>query len=133
MKYFGIVLMAMLVLASCTETETNVVIGNKTTIEIEPMMFDAGDVLKGEMVDAKFTITNTGTFPLVIAEVKGGCSCTVADYPDEPIQPGESGVIWAHVNTDETGVGALNKGVTIVANTDPSVSTVVIRGNVMRK
>jgi len=133
MKYFGIALMALLVLVSCGDSNDAINIANKTTMTIEPELFDAGEVIKGEMIDAKYIITNTGDFPLIMAEVKGGCSCTVADYPDEPIQPGESGSIIAHVNTDETGMGSLNKGVSIVANTEPSVTTVIIRANVIRK
>ena len=133
MKYLGAALIAVLVLVSCGDSNDAINIANKTTMTVEPALFDAGEILKGEMIDAKYTITNTGDFPLILAEVKGGCSCTVADYPDEPIQPGESGTIMAHVNTDETGMGPLNKGVSIVANTEPSVTTVVIRANVIRK
>lgn len=131
MKFIGAIAI-MLMFISCGDS-TDVEIGNKTTMEITPEVFDAGDVVKGEVITAKFTLKNTGKFPLVIGEVKGGCSCTVAEYPDEPIQPGETGEILAHVNTNETGVGPLNKAVNIVANTENSVTTVVVRASVMRK
>jgi len=120
-----------LFMASCGGNN-NIEIGNKTTMEVAPL-FDAGDVLKGEVVTAKFEIKNTGEYPLVIGEVVGSCSCTVAEYPDEPISPGGTGEVLAHVNTDQTGVGPLNKAVRIVANTDPSVTQVVVRANVMKK
>ena len=70
---------------------------------------------------------------MVIGEVKGSCSCTVADYPREPIAPGETGIVSAHVDTDKVEAGMMNKGVRIVANTNPSIIEVVIRANVMRK
>ena len=131
MKYLFIVF-SVLTLAACSGSN-EVEIGNKTTMEITPEIFDAGEVLKGETITAKFTIKNTGEYPLVLGEVKGSCSCTVAEYPDDPIPPGETGEILAHVNTNETGVGTVNKGVNIVANTKESVRTVVIRADVMRK
>ena len=118
-------------LASCGGS-TDVSIGDKTTMEINEV-FDAGDVVKGEMVTAEFTIKNTGDYPLVIGEVKGSCSCTVAEYPESPLAPGESGIISAHVNTDKVEAGLLNKSVRIVANTDPSIKQVLIKANVMRK
>ena len=111
---------------------TDLSVGDKTTMEINKL-FDAGDVVKGEMVSAEFEITNTGDYPLVIGEVKGSCSCTVADYPREPIAPGETGIVSAHVDTDKVEAGMMNKGVRIVANTTPSIIEVVIRANVMRK
>lgn len=131
MKYTAISLMVLL-LFGCGDSETYEV-GNKTSIEITPQVFDAGDVILGEKVSAKFTITNTGDYPLVISDVTGSCSCTVADKPDKPIPPGKTGVVRAYVNTTATGVGALNKAVNIVANTEPSVTTVVVRAAVMKK
>lgn len=116
---------------SCGNNET-VEIGNKTTMEVSPI-FDAGKVLKGEKIDAEFEIKNTGAYPLVIAEVKGSCTCTVADKPKNPIMPGDSYVIRAYVDTDRTGTGAINKPITIVANTDPSISTVTVKAVVMNK
>ena len=96
-------------------------------------VFDAGDVLKGEVITAKFIITNTGEYPLVIGEVKGSCSCTVAEYPENPVLPGESGKVLAYVNTEKVGAGVLNKSVRIVANTTPSITQVVVKANVIRR
>jgi len=118
-------------LASCSDGK-KVVVGNKSTMEIN-MVYDAGNVVKGEIVNAKFKIKNTGDYPLVIAEVKGSCSCTVAEYPEEPLAPGEKATILAHVNTDKTGAGILNKSVSIVSNTEPSITRVVIKANVTTK
>lgn len=131
MKYVGI-LASVLLLFGCSDNKS-IEVGNKTTMEVAPEVFDAGEVIKGEVVTAKFIIKNTGEYPLVIGEVKGSCSCTVASYPEEPIPPGGEGEILSHVNTDDLGVGPLNKAVRIVANTTPSVSQVIVRGDIMRK
>lgn len=129
-KMISFSLLVML-LASCGGG-TDYAIGEKTTMEINEI-FDAGDVVKGEMITAEFTVKNTGDYPLVIAEAKGSCSCTVAEYPENPLAPGESGIISAHVDTDKVEAGLLNKSVRIVANTDPSIKQVLVRANVMRK
>lgn len=129
-KIISFSLLVML-FASCGGN-TNATVGDKTTMEINDI-FDAGDVVKGEMVTAEFTIKNTGDYPLVLGEVKGSCSCTVAEYPQDPLAPGESAIISAHVDTDKVQAGLLNKSVRIVANTTPSVKEVLIKANVMRK
>lgn len=131
MKQFSVLVGLCFILLSCGENR-NVQVGNKTTMEVEPI-YDAGNVLKGEVITAKFTLKNSGDYPLWVSEVKGSCSCTVAEYPQEPIQPGESGEVLAHVDTQKTAAGSLNKGVRIVANTDPSITQVVVKANVTVK
>lgn len=129
MKMKNIVALVLLVvLASCSSNE--LVMGNKTTMEVEKT-FEAGKVLKGELVKAKFTIKNTGDSPLVIADVNVACSCTLASKPEEPIAPGEIAVIEATVDTGKTGEGAIHKSVTIVANTVPSATIVIINATVV--
>lgn len=117
-----------LVLLGCSSNETAEV-GNKTTMVVNKT-FDAGTVVRGEIIKAKFTVKNTGDFPLVIADVKGSCSCTVASKPDKPIQPGDEAVIKAEVDTERTSAGSISKSVRIVANTEPSVTEVGIKATV---
>lgn len=132
MKNIIIALPVFLLLLTACGGSDKVEVGNKTTFEVNAV-FDGGDVIKGEKVDAKFKVTNTGDYPLVIADVKGSCTCTVVDKPEEPIAPGDSYDIVASVDTDRTSFGAISKGVTIVANTTPSVTTVTIKANVIEK
>lgn len=117
---------------SCGGSDT-VEVGNKTTMKLDTIVFDAGEVMKGEMITAVFNVTNTGSHPLYIAQVNASCSCTVADRPEGPIPPGETREIIAHVNTDRTGTGILNKTLRITANTTPSITQVRITGNVIQK
>jgi len=131
MKKVFITILSALVLTACTDTEV-VEVGNKTSMMVEPV-FDAGEVVKGEMIRAKFEVENTGEYPLVIAEVKGSCSCTVAGKPEDPIAPGESGIITAEVDTERTSTGLITKSVRIVANTEPSVTEVAIKATVKNK
>ncbi len=131
MKRISGILSISLLLFACGGN-TDYEVGNKTTMEVNEL-YDAGDIVKGEKITAVFTIKNTGDYPLVIGEVKGSCSCTVAEYPEEPIAPGQEGKISAHVNTDEVEAGLLNKSVRIVANTNPSIKQVLIKANIIRK
>jgi len=115
---------------SCT-TETDLSPGNRTTMEVDAE-FDAGEKVKGEFITAKFNVTNTGDYPLIISDVSAGCTCTVAKKPEEPVAPGESAEIVAQVDTDKTGVGSVVKSLRIVSNADPSVTVVKIKALVLK-
>ncbi len=130
MKYIFIVISLISGLFGCSES-TDTSPGNRTTMEIISE-YDAGEVVKGEFITAKFNVTNTGDYPLVIANVKASCTCTVAKKPEEPIAPGESAEIIAQVDTDKTGTGAVVKTVTVLANTDPPTAVVRIKATVLR-
>lgn len=114
-----------LFLFACNQ-EQKVEVGQKTTMEITPE-FNAGTVVKGEIIKAHFKVENTGDYPLVFGEVRGSCSCTVAEKPEDPIQPGETGEIIAEVNTENLNSRVINKSVTIMANTEPSLTVVNIK------
>src|SRR5690554_7708874 len=49
--------------------QTEAQIRQYTTIEVEKV-YNAGSVVKGEIVNAKIEIKNTGDYPLVIADIK---------------------------------------------------------------
>lgn len=109
--------------------DKSVDIDQKTTMEVEKV-FEAGTVMKGEVINAKFNVTNTGDYPLIIGEVTPSCSCTVAEEPEEPIQPGESSEIIAQVKTDNLSAKKIQKMITVMANTVPNVTVLEIRGSI---
>ncbi len=121
----------VLLLSSCRGSD-KVEVGQKTMMEV-PKVYEAGKVIMGEKVDAEFVVKNTGDYPLVISDVKGGCTCTVVEKPSEPILPGEEFTIRAYVNTENVSIGTMNKPVTITANTEPSTTNVMIKALVMEK
>ena len=120
----------LLMIFACGQ-EQKVEVGQKTTMEVTPE-FNAGTVIKGEIIKARFKVENTGDYPLVFGEVRGSCSCTVAEKPEEPLQPGETAEILAEVNTENLTSKKISKSVTILANTEPSLTVVTIKGTLKK-
>lgn len=75
------------------------------------------DMEKGEYVSHSFFFVNSGDKPLILTNVKGSCGCTGVEYPEQPIMPGEKGVITAEVNTGSKPAGKLFRvAVTVESN-----------------
>jgi hypothetical protein len=129
MKQVLIAAISLLTLFSCQEKGGSVV-GQKTTMELKNE-YKVGNVAKGEKIKTEIKVKNTGDYPLIIANVTGQCSCTVTDKPSEPIAPGETGVIKSLIDTENFVAGAISKTVSITANTEPSVSRVTIKANII--
>lgn len=83
-------------------------------IEFDKDVHDYGTIEQHGNGVCEFTVTNTGTEPLIISKAKGSCGCTVPSYEKEPIMPGESSTI--KVKYDTKRVGPINKSVTITSN-----------------
>jgi len=124
-----IVLFVLPFVFSCTGEEESIEVGKKTSLEVNEV-YDAGTVIKGEVIRAVFIVKNTGEHPLVFGEVRPSCSCTVADKPTEPIQPGASTKIIAKVNTANVSSKEVTKSVTIMTNTTPSTKVLIIKAKI---
>lgn len=98
-------------------------------ISVDKEVHDFGTVKQNAPTECYFTITNTGTEPLVLADVKGSCQCTVPDWPKEEIKAGETAKIKVKYNSSR--IGPINKTVTITSNsTENPTLTVRIKGTV---
>ncbi len=104
--------------------------GEPTTIEAETI-YEFGEVVEGEIVKVTFEVKNTGEIPLKIVDVKPACGCTVAEFTKEPILPGETGIISSELNTSGMS-GSISKSVTMMANTYPTRTTFMIKGEVIK-
>lgn len=91
--------------------------------------FDFGKIKHNVPVTHEFTFVNKGNTPLVISSVQASCGCTVAEYSKEPVAPGQRGFVKATYNAAKAGV--FTKTVTINSNTDQSVLTLTIQGEVI--
>ena len=92
-----------------------------TVMWIDSVYTDLGKVKEGAQVEISYRFKNTGVKPLVIANVIAGCGCTVPEKPEEPIAPGEEGVIKAKFDS-KGRKGENRKNITVEANTNPTRS-----------
>lgn len=116
-------------LFACTNEESKVEVGEKTTLTVNEI-FDAGTVVKGEEIKAVFVVKNTGDYPLVFGDVRPSCSCTLASKPEKPVAPGKSTKIVAKVNTANAHSKSIMKSVTILTNTEPSTHVLMIKAKI---
>ena len=71
------------------------------------------------------------SYDLVIADVSASCGCTVPSFPKTAIRPGEEGVV--KVSFDSRGrKGFQSKSLLVVANTQPNVTQLKIRAEVVK-
>lgn len=100
-----------------------------TTIALSESNFDFGQIKKGDKVQHVYEVTNTGTNPLVISEVKPGCGCTAPDFTKEPIMPGKKGKITLHFDSTNFD-GAVNKYADVFANVEKAPIKLTFTANI---
>lgn len=88
-----------------------------TTVALSESNFEFGKIKKGDHKEHTYEITNTGTNPLIISQVKPGCGCTVPDYTKDPIMPGQKGKITLKFDSSSFD-GMVNKQAEIYANVE---------------
>ncbi len=97
----------------------------------EKTSINFGHVKLGEKVTERFIFTNTGNEPLVIYDASAGCGCTVPDYSNEPIPPGEEGFVDVSYNSAGRPVARFQQTVTLQANTPEGRKQLRISGEVV--
>ena len=110
-----------------TETESAKI----AILEFDEKVLEYGTIIQHSDGNREFTFTNTGNAPLVIANVKSSCGCTVANYTKEPILPGEKGKI--DVTYDTKRLGVFRKSIRVFSNAKEDNKTFVVQGNVVAK
>ncbi|MFT4677952.1 MAG: hypothetical protein ACI84C_001038 [Flavobacteriales bacterium] len=114
-------------LAVAMFAQTEVVTG--PAIALDKEVHDYGTIQQGGDGACEFTVSNTGTEPLIIAKCKGSCGCTVPKCDKNPVLPGETSAI--SVKYDTKRVGPINKSVTITSNASNEPTKVIrIKGKV---
>jgi hypothetical protein len=77
-----------------------------------------------------FTVTNTGSTPLVIQNVVASCGCTTPEWTKQPIPAGGKGKVTA-IYDPKDRPGQFSKTLSVYANTKPEVTVLVIKGEVI--
>ena len=110
-------------------TPANVDAENAPQFAFSNEKHDFGTIQQGDKAETEFEFTNTGKSPLIITQARGSCGCTVPEWPNEPIAPGETGKI--KVIFDSTGKsGRQSKTVTLTANTVPNTKVLTITADI---
>ena len=68
-------------------------------IEFNKTTHDFGNLKDGEIVECTFIYKNTGTSPLKILSVVADCGCTIPEYSNTEIFPGDKGKIKVIFNS----------------------------------
>ena len=98
-------------------------------ITFDKNLHDFGRLSQGESIAYSFKFANTGNADLLISKCEATCGCTVADYPKNPIKPGETAYITVTFNSSGKH-GLEEQFVEVMANTQPSKNQLVIRATV---
>lgn len=118
---------AMLLFAFCGYAQKNT---KNAEISFDQNMYDFGTVANGETARHDFKFINTGKKPLTISDVKAQCACTTAEWPKEPIEGGQSGIITVIYDTQISGMVA--KKLTVVSNAESSTKDIAVKINVLK-
>lgn len=100
-----------------------------TSVALSESNFDFGKIKKGDKVEHIYEITNTGTNPLIISEVKPGCGCTAPDFTKDPIMPGKKGKITLHFDSSSFE-GNVQKYADVFANVEKAPIKLTFTANV---
>lgn len=98
-------------------------------IHFQQFTWDFGTIKQGEKVAHIFTFENRGKGPLVITSASSTCGCTIPEFSDKPVDPGEKGQL--EVVFDSSGrSGKQTKTVRVYTNTKKKMVMLSIAANV---
>jgi hypothetical protein len=86
--------------------------------------FTLGTIYRGQVIDRKLTIRNTGSDTLVIDNVSASCGCTGAMVSSPRLAPGESGTLSITFNS-KNFTGEVHKTVTVHSNSSRNRAEVI--------
>ncbi len=104
----------------------------KPVMEFKDTLHNFGAVKENEVVAHDFSFSNTGKTPLIISSASGSCGCTVADYPHDPILPGQAATMKVTFNSAGKQ-GHQEKSVTLQTNTLRNIHMLYIQAEVEKK
>jgi hypothetical protein len=103
-----------------------------TSVQLVDSVYDFGKTTEGTKVSHDFEFRNTGNKPLVISSAKASCGCTVPEKPQEPVKPGETGIIKVVFNS-ASHPGPAHKTIVVTSNAYPPFPVLLVTGIVETK
>ena len=117
---------------ACAMTAISMLPAMAQKIETSGDVIDCGQVLFRSPVTAEFEITNKGSRPLVIKDVKTDCGCTIVEFPRNEIKRGTVATVKA--TFDAKQMGHFQKRIGIYSNDkDKSPVILTMKGVVVRE
>jgi len=93
---------------------------------------DMGLFAKDEEKQQEVWIYNDGDGPLVVTSVRSDCGCTAADYPHDPIAPGDSAAMKVRFSARGRQPGTFRKMLRIRSNAGNRLEVMFVKGIVKR-
>lgn len=131
MRNILIILFSLCILGSKAQNLYESPVKNGARLTFDKSEADFGSIPeKGGKVSHNFGFVNKGKTPLVITKVITSCSCTKAEFPKKPVQPGERGSITVTFDPNKQ-VGVFYKAIQVFSNGEDKRLIVVIKGKVV--
>lgn len=100
----------------------------KSPISFTNTVIERNNITYGADETFTFEFKNTGKTPIIVSNVATSCGCTTAQKPEEPVKPGEKGVIV--VKYDTKRIGNFSKDITVTTNVQEEPIVLQIKGSV---
>ncbi|WP_461451601.1 DUF1573 domain-containing protein [Mucilaginibacter sp.] len=127
MKKLLIILAVIIGFASTAKAQDD----QKPEFKFNEEKHDFGKIPQGTPVTTVFEFTNVGQSPLILADVRPTCGCTIADYTKTPVAPGAKGLIKITYNA--AAAYPFNKTIVVTSNAKTPQKFLVIVGEVVAK
>jgi hypothetical protein len=99
---------------------------NNASIKFSSEEYDFGVLKPDSEATCNFDFNNSGTTSLIIINVTTSCGCTVPNWPEKPVRPGENASITIHYDTSFPGV--FHKTVSVFYNGEDSPKILTVKG-----
>ena len=103
-----------------------------TAITFDKLSYDWGQINEGDKMTHVFKFKNIGKEDLIISSVRPSCGCTTPEWPKEPIKAGAENEIKVIFDSNHKQ-GDVLKTIAVTANTEPAITTLTIKGNIISK
>ena len=100
----------------------------KSPISFTNTVIERNNITYGADETFTFEFKNTGKTPIIVSNVATSCGCTTAQKPEEPVKPGQKGVIV--VKYDTKRIGNFSKDITVTTNVQEEPIVFQIKGSV---
>ncbi|MCF0183428.1 MAG: DUF1573 domain-containing protein [Bacteroidaceae bacterium] len=99
------------------------------------IVFEADTINLGQFSEkdgvqtCEYTFTNKGDAPLVIHQAIATCGCTVPEFQNTPVKPGEKGKITVTYNGRGKLLGSFTKTISVRSNAKNGIKRLYLKGN----